>query len=141
MTSDNIERMAVEAGGFIPEWRGIWELSGDALQRFAALVAAAEQKPISDVTEAVTKTVIDVEKLLCEKIGRQWQPSGMSIQTLVDELAALVAAAEREACAKVCEEQIKSYMSKQYTTDPLGGFRERFAAGQCAAAIRARGEA
>jgi len=54
--------------------------------------------------------------------------------------AALVAAAEREACAKVCEKQIKSYMSKQYTTDPLGGFRERFAAEQCAAAIRARGE-
>lgn len=47
---------------------------------------------------------------------------------------------EREACAQVCEEQIKSYMSKQYTTDPLGGFRERFAAGQCADAIRARGE-
>ena len=54
--------------------------------------------------------------------------------------AALVAAAEREACAKVCEKQIKSYMSKQYTTDPLGGFREKFAAEQCAAAIRARGE-
>jgi hypothetical protein len=54
--------------------------------------------------------------------------------------AALVAAAEREACATVCEKQIKSYMSKQYTTDPLGGFRERFAAEQCAAAIRARGE-
>ena len=48
--------------------------------------------------------------------------------------------AEREACATVCEKQIKSYMSKQYTTDPLGGFRERFAAEQCAAAIRARGE-
>lgn len=54
--------------------------------------------------------------------------------------AALVAAAEREACATVCEKQIKSYMSKQYTTNPLGGFRERFAAEQCAAAIRARGE-
>ena len=56
------------------------------------------------------------------------------------KFAALVAAAEREACAKVCEKQIKSYMSKQYTTDPLGGFREKFAAEQCAAAIRARGE-
>lgn len=54
--------------------------------------------------------------------------------------AALVAAHEREACAKLCEEQMKSYMSKRYTTDPLGGFRERFAAEQCAAAIRARGE-
>jgi hypothetical protein len=58
----------------------------------------------------------------------------------LERFAALVAAAEREACAKVCEEQIKSYMSKKYTTDPLGGFRERFAAGQCAAAIRVRGE-
>ena len=44
MTRDDIERMAVEAGGFIPEWRGIWELSGDALERFAAFVAAAERE-------------------------------------------------------------------------------------------------
>ena len=49
--------------------------------------------------------------------------------------------AEREACAKVCEDEIKSYMSKQYTTDPLGGYRERFAAEQCAAAIRSRNNA
>ena len=61
-------------------------------------------------------------------------------QDELERFAALVAAAEREACATVCEKQIKSYMSKQYTTDPLGGFRERFAAEQCAAAIRARGE-
>ncbi len=58
----------------------------------------------------------------------------------LEKFAELVTAAEREACATVCEKQIKSYMSKQYTTDPLGGFRERFAAEQCAAAIRARGE-
>ena len=44
MTRDDIIRMAVEAGGFIPEWRGIWELSEDALERFAALVAAAERE-------------------------------------------------------------------------------------------------
>ena len=44
MTRDDIIRMAVEAGGWIPEWRGIWELSGDALERFAALVAAAERE-------------------------------------------------------------------------------------------------
>lgn len=55
-------------------------------------------------------------------------------------LVARVAAAEREACAKLCEEQMQSYMSKRYTTDPLGGFRERFAAKQCATAIRARSE-
>lgn len=57
-----------------------------------------------------------------------------------ERFATLVAAHEREQCAKVCEEQMKSYMSKQYTTDPLGGFRERFSAESCAAAIRSRGE-
>jgi hypothetical protein len=61
-------------------------------------------------------------------------------QDELERFHAIAVAAEREACAKVCEKQIKSYMSKQYTTDPLGGFRERFAAEQCAAAIRARGE-
>ena len=64
----------------------------------------------------------------------------VEVSESLKRFAALVAAHEREACAKVCEKQIKSYMSKQYTTDPLGGFRERFAAEQCAAAIRARGE-
>jgi hypothetical protein len=56
------------------------------------------------------------------------------------KFANLVAAYEREECAKVCEEQMKAYMSSQYTTDPLGGFHERFAAKRCADAIRARGE-
>jgi len=60
--------------------------------------------------------------------------------TDLERFAALVAAHEREECAKVCEEQMKAYMSSQYTTDPLGGFRERFAAERCAAAIRARGK-
>ncbi len=54
MTRDDIERMAVEAGGFIPEWRGIWELSGDALERFAALVAAAEREACAKVCEDYT---------------------------------------------------------------------------------------
>lgn len=77
----------------------------------------------------------DIIRMALEHFGAVLKPSDLEVK-----LAALVAAAEREACAKVCEEQIKSYMSKQYTTDPLGGFRERFAAEQCAAAIRARGE-
>jgi hypothetical protein len=64
---------------------------------------------------------------------------GLVIDRL-ERFAALVAAHEREQCAKICEEQIKAYMSNQYTTDPLGGFREKFASRQCATAIRARGE-
>jgi hypothetical protein len=58
----------------------------------------------------------------------------------INRFAELVAAHEREECTKVCEEQMKAYMSSQYTTDPLGGFRERFAAERCAAAIRVRAE-
>ena len=58
----------------------------------------------------------------------------------VEKFAELVAAHEREACAMICEKQIKSYMSKKYSTDPLCGYRERFAANQCAEAIRARGK-
>ena len=50
---------------------------------------APAAQPVSDVTEAITRVAIDVEKLLCEKLGRQWAPSGMSIQTLIDDLAAL----------------------------------------------------
>ena len=75
----------------------------------------------------------------CQLIGMRPHLDGIYEKAL-ERFAALVAAQEREACAKVCEKQIKSYMSKQYTTDPLGGFREKFAAEQCAAAIRARGE-
>jgi hypothetical protein len=86
MTRDDIIHMAREAGW--TEYSLLHAVEVQRLETFAALVAAAEQRTISDVTEAVTKTVIEVEKLLCGKLGRQWQPSGMSIQTLVDELAA-----------------------------------------------------
>ena len=79
----------------------------------------------------------DIKRMARE--ANLWMTSDERIAA-VERFAALVAAAEREACATVCEKQIKSYMSKQYTTDPLGGFRERFAAEQCAAAIRARDE-
>jgi len=48
----------------------------------------------------------------------------------VERFAALVAAAEREACAKVCEKE----------AGELNTVRESLAAVTCAAAIRARGE-
>lgn len=70
-----------------------------------------------------------------------WEPNGWeNVTDLMFKFATLVAAYERDECAKVCEEQIKSYMNKQYTTDPLGGFREKFSTQSCAAAIRSRGE-
>jgi hypothetical protein len=36
----------------------------------------------------LTKFAIDVEKLLCGLLGKEWQASGMSIETLVEELRA-----------------------------------------------------
>ena len=58
----------------------------------------------------------------------------------LEVFADLVAAQEREACAKVCEEQIKTFLSPQYKTgQPLSSFGERHAAASCAEAIRERG--
>ena len=67
---------------------------------------------------------------LREDIIRMAREAGLSpvaavVETLLCDFAALVAAAEREACATVCDEQEKAN---------LYGVKE------CAAAIRARGE-
>lgn len=50
----------------------------------------------------------------------------------VEELAALVAAAEREACARVCDKRAADYQMS---------FEEKYEAQACAYDIRARGEA
>jgi hypothetical protein len=52
MTRDDIIRMALEAGGCTPEWDDFWELHEDALERFAALVAAHEREACARVCEA-----------------------------------------------------------------------------------------
>jgi hypothetical protein len=59
MTRDDIERMAVEAGGGTPEWDGIWEMSGDALERFAALVVAAEREACADIASTCCEGCAD----------------------------------------------------------------------------------
>jgi hypothetical protein len=53
----------------------------------------------------------------------------------LERFAALVAAHEREACARVCETEAASWDPKDFKT--LGNW---VGAGSCAAAIRARGE-
>jgi hypothetical protein len=63
---------------------------------FNAMIAAApkaEQPPVQDITY----WSIQVEKRLCEKLGKPWQASGMSIETLIDELAA-AAPAQPQTC-------------------------------------------
>ena len=83
MTRDDIIRLAQEAG-------------------FIRVVAIEEGG-------AVTTTVAPIEEL--------------------ERFAALVAAAEREACAKVCEGIAEEFAFEPHTPDPV----------YCAAAIRARG--
>ncbi len=46
--------------------------------------------------------------------------------------------AERERCARLCEEQQQVFLSPQYATgQPLSSIQERFACGRCAVEIRA----
>jgi hypothetical protein len=60
---------------------------------------------------------------------------------LIERFAELVRQDEREKCAKECEKQSKVFLSPRYSTgQPWSSFKERFAAEQCAAAIRGRTE-
>ena len=62
-------------------------VAGGFAVREMPVIGAA--KPVPEfASEEVQRFAIDVEKLLCEKLGRKWSPVGMSIQTLVAELAA-----------------------------------------------------
>ena len=108
---EDIERMAVEAGGGTPEWDGIWELSGDALERFAALVAAAEQ-----------------EKVAAWMRSKSYATGhGDTIEDLLKELEWQVAEREREACAKECVDIAEEFAYEPTQPDPW----------YCAEAIRA----
>lgn len=90
----------------------IIEMTPIAFERFAKLV---EEK----ATEKANARANASWTLMCEKM----------------------VAFEREACAKVCEKQIKIFLSPQYATgQPLSSFRERHAVASCVEAIRARGE-
>jgi hypothetical protein len=66
----------------------------------------------------------EIMTLANQTSGQHWMD-----EAHIQRFAALVAAAEREACAKVCDYQIT-----RWTDD-----RARYAAGECAAAIRTRG--
>ena len=104
MTRDDIIRMAREAGAVFPADGSYhcFEIPG-TLERFASLVAAAERE-----------AMIEQGWRQCAKGQRTTQFCGMVEQAVL---------AEREACAKVCEEP---------------GWN---AANWCATQIRARGQA
>ena len=84
MTREDIIRMAREAGIIHPE--NVYQ----TLERFAALVAAAER-----------------EKVARWQIGSGYTTGhGETIEDLLVELEWQVRESEREACARVCEEEI-----------------------------------
>ena len=114
MNREDVIRMAQECQliGMRPHLDGIYE---EALQRFAALVAAAER-----------------EKIAAWMRSKSYATGhGDTTEDLLKELEWQVAEREREACAKVCEELFQ-------TTSPYMTYAE--AAQDCADAIRARGE-
>jgi hypothetical protein len=51
MNREDVIRMAAEAGGCVPGWDDFWELHEDALEHFAALVAAHEREACAKVAE------------------------------------------------------------------------------------------
>jgi hypothetical protein len=107
MTREDIIRMAREAGGYLAELpkRDAWLFIEDKyLERFAAIVASTER----------------------ERIKQANAPEIERINAHIKELEDAVLA-EREACAKVCDD-----------LDKMRGYSY---ADKCAAAIRARGQA
>jgi hypothetical protein len=85
--------------------------------------------------------IVDVVKLarksnIRSPDGYKLTVSHMSIEDL-QRFAKLVVEAERERCIKVCKDQLKIFLSPQYSTgQPLSSFKERFAVGSCIDAIK-----
>ena len=121
MNRDDTIRIAKEAGfnQILATTTGadVWIDDGfyvEELERFAALVAAAER-----------------EKVVAWMHSNSYATGhGDTIEDLLKELEWQVAEREREACAKVCESEAAK----------LGQSRDALSIGICAAAIRARGE-
>jgi hypothetical protein len=63
-------------------------------------VGYAEGVKAASQQDAVGKFVIDVEKALCAKLGKTWSATGMSIESLIDELATSQQVAEPVAWAR-----------------------------------------
>lgn len=74
--------------------------------------------------------------VMAEEVGFEVCPPRVvvmdhNVERRLARFAALVAAAERDACAQVCDEQTQRWVDD----------RARYCASECAAAIRARGQA
>jgi hypothetical protein len=114
MTREDIIRMAREAGcGWAHNGTQPSLVGEEMLERFAALVAEAERERMT--VNSIHSCGPDCQKPLCVNRRR--------------EIAAAVEA-EREACARVCEERVGYWQRDDIRRDEDEN---------CAAAIRARG--
>ena len=124
---DDIIRMALESGlGSVSDRLGfvMFNTAGaNELQRFAALVAAHEREKQAKLMILNGKSVVEQVHSYVSRNDTDFTSESMA-KMVCDFIAA-----EREACAKVCEE-----LRSGYTT-----LQADIAATQCAAAIRARG--
>ena len=74
-------------------------------------------------------------------VGSSYEPGGLLVHLTVEEFerfAALVAAAEREACAKVCDQMFHDWCNQEFE-DEDEAYRNKPDAEDCKKAIRARG--
>jgi hypothetical protein len=90
------------------------------------------------MTENTGSTIPDELRTKAEKVHSD---AAYCSQAQIIGLIARALLAEREAtkerAAKICEEQAKEFLSPEYAIpQPLGSLQERFACGECAAAIR-----
>jgi len=99
----------------------VWFEHHRSIERFAALVAAAER-----------------EKVAAWMRSKSYATGhGDTVEDLLKELEWQVAEREREACAKVCEKMADNiYSNSHEDSQPMPHAVAKF----CAAAIRARGE-
>jgi hypothetical protein len=120
------------------DWR--FSNADAAIEALRQAIEQAEKWDTSDMAHRYGGLTVDVTDLIQRAIDMERKECAKTYRKIMDDAINRAILREREACAKLCEKQIKSYMSKKYTTDPLGGYRERFASEQCAAAIRGRAE-
>jgi len=128
MTRDDIIRMAREAEGDLDD--GVWLFMPDELERFAALVAAAEREKVAQwmIQRSYATGHGDTTEDLLQELD--WQIADGWNRALMNGVKT-----EREECAKVCEQLAEVEIMPGFTASTR---TDQF---ECAAAIRARGQA
>ena len=126
MTKDEIMSMAREAGLANPMVFFI------AYQRFADLVASAERRKHLTYIEFWKQAAMTAEKWRGFALSKDSGGNGSTVQHLQQEAAAV----EREACAKLCDNEKPANPWKPVSSHLEGQFEM---AGHLAERIRARG--